>query len=74
MTILFDAAAPVKSTHNTFGRGLLRSLPHAVDASHTASDEAWLVADRARREEDARYDRLAAEYEGERLMEAGHWL
>ena len=74
MTILFDAAAPVKSVRNTFGRGLLRSTPHTVDATHTAADEAWLIADRARREEDARFDRMAAQREAERLMEAGHWL
>lgn len=62
MTILFDASAPVKSIR-PFGRGLLASLPTYL-ASHTAADEAWLVADNARREaedEDRAVDRRYSE-------------
>jgi hypothetical protein len=57
MTTLYHFASPVKT--RPLGRGILRSVP-AVTADHTASDEAWLVTDNARRE-DAHFDRMAAE-------------
>jgi hypothetical protein len=51
MTILFDATRQVKTTHR-FGRGILRSLP-TYHSPVSSADEAWLVADNARREREA---------------------
>jgi hypothetical protein len=47
MTILFSSQTPVKPSR-PFGKGLLASRPHHF-ADHTASDDAWLAADNARR-------------------------
>jgi hypothetical protein len=70
MSILFDRTRPVKGPAD-FGRGVF-----ARRAGHTASDEAWLVADNARREADARaldrlVDELAGEADAVRRLETG---
>jgi hypothetical protein len=48
MTILFSSQTPVKPSR-PFGKGLLAFSPHFHVSSHTASDDAWLAADNARR-------------------------
>lgn len=59
MTILFDAARPVKSIN--FGRGILASRP-TYRTTYTAADDAWRIADNARREaENRRLDAMAGE-------------
>ncbi len=63
MTILFDPAVRVKPAHR-FGAGLLRSLP-TYRSPVSSADEAWLVADNARRE---REERLAAREQAEADM------
>lgn len=60
MTILFDAAAPVKPARR-FGAGLLATYPtHRVD--YSADDAAWWAEESARLDAlDRHADRLAAE-------------
>jgi hypothetical protein len=58
MTTLYHFAAPVNVAN--FGAGILASAPHFVVSDRSVSDEAWLVADNARREA-AMFDQLAGE-------------
>jgi hypothetical protein len=72
MTILFDATRPVKTTRR-FGAGLLRSLP-TYRTTVSAADEAWLIADNARRDAaNRKLDRRASEAEAHARYENG-WL
>lgn len=72
MITLFDATRPVK-TSRRFGAGLLRSLP-TYRANFTAEDDAWRIADNARRDAaNRRLDRMAAEAEAHARYENG-WL
>lgn len=58
MTIFDSAAVSVKPA-KPFGKGLLRSLP-SYRRDHTASDDAWLTQDNARRAaENAHYDAMS---------------
>lgn len=50
MTILFDPANHVKSSRH-FGRGLLAAAP-VYRTNHTAADDAWLLDENLRREEE----------------------
>ena len=58
MTILYPTPAPVKPRR--LGQGILASLP-TYPADHTEADEAWLLADNLRREEEDR--RLERQYQ-----------
>lgn len=68
MTI-FDSICREVKPSRTFGRGLVRSLP-THRAPFTASDVAWLVAERAAAE-DRHHDQLAGEAEAMARHERG---
>ncbi len=71
MTTIFDATRPVKTTRR-FGAGILRSLP-TYTRTHSEADEAWLLADNARRDAaNRRLDGLADEAAAARRYEAGY--